>query len=74
MRKLKREDVLADKNQLAERERERDPQSISVCTWHPTLRKLPNILRESFKTIANDPKLNPISPGGGPYGPPAEKC
>ena len=54
VRKLKREDLLADKNELSEK----DPQSVLVCTWHPTLSKLPNVLRECFEIIANDPKLN----------------
>ena len=51
---LKREDILADRNELSER----DPPAILVCTWHPTLSKLLNIHRECFKLIDNDPKIN----------------
>jgi hypothetical protein len=54
VKKLKREELLADKDVLAEK----DPQSIFVCTWHPALSKLPQVLRKCFEIIGNDPKLN----------------
>ena len=58
VKKLKREDLLTEKNPS----KSKDPQSIFVCTWHPKLNKLPSILRENHNILEADPKLNQIFP------------
>ena len=40
--------------------KEKDVQSIFVCSWHPKLRKLPSILKNNYHILANDKKLSEI--------------
>ena len=36
----------------------RDPQTILVCDWHPSLKKVPSILKEHFHLLKSDRKLS----------------
>ena len=56
VRKIPRNELLREKD----KQREKDPQSIFVCTWHPKLKQLPSILKENFRILNNDPKLQSI--------------
>ena len=42
------------------KDKDKDPQSVFVCTWHPKLKRLPSILNENHKILNSDTKLNII--------------
>ena len=54
---INRTDLLKDKTRES-----KVRQTIFVCTWHPSLKKLPSILKNNFHHITNDPKLSKIFP------------
>ena len=55
VRKMKREDLLKDKeNEIKEDSR------ILVLTWHPSLRKASSVLAQNHSILANDNRLNSI--------------
>ena len=56
VKKLKREDLLKDKDLNSSK----DPQSIFVCTWHPKLNNLKLLLQECHKILDADPRLKKI--------------
>ena len=55
VRKMKREDLLKDK----ENENKEDSR-ILVLTWHPSLRKASSVLAQNHSILANDNRLNSI--------------
>ena len=52
VRNLSRDELLQDKDKKANR----DPNTVLVCTWHPTLKSLSSILQQNYKILACDPK------------------
>ena len=36
----------------------KDPQSTTVCTWHPKFKKLPSILHNKYDIVKNDVHLS----------------
>ena len=55
VRKMKREDLLADKEKEVKEENR-----ILVLTWHPSLRKASSVLGQNHSILANDIRLNDI--------------
>ena len=58
VQQLKRGDLLEEKNTV----KEKDAQSVFVCTWHPKLSKLPSILKENHNILTADAKLSKTFP------------
>ena len=54
---MKRGDLLKDKPN-----KEKDPQTIFVCDWHPNLSSIPSILKRNFHIIESHPDLAKIFP------------
>ena len=54
---IPRDDLLMEKLKP-----KKDPQSIFVCDWHPSLSKIPSILKNHYHIIENDHKLRSIFP------------
>ena len=36
--------------------------TVFICTWHPTLAKLPSLLQKNYNILDSDPKLKKIFP------------
>ena len=56
VRSMPRNDLLNNEK----KEKKQDPHSILVCTWHPSLSKLPSILNNNYNILDNDAKLRTI--------------
>ena len=54
--KIKRDDLLLDKQKP-----KKDPQTIFVSEWHPSLSTLPSILKKHFHLIESDQELTKYS-------------
>ena len=55
--KMDRSELLQDKNRKT-----KDPQTIFVAEWHPSLARLPAILKKHFHLLNSDPTLEKIFP------------
>ena len=55
--KIKRDELLLDKEKP-----KKDPQTIFVSEWHPSLSKLPSILKKHFHLLESDQELTRIFP------------
>ena len=40
--------------------RKRDPQTIFVCNWHPSLSRIPSILKEHYRILQSDERLSNV--------------
>ena len=52
---MDRFDLLKEKNLPT-----KDPRTVLVCTWHPKLKELPNILRQNHNILKTDIRLSKI--------------
>ena len=52
VRKMTREELLSEKESPT-----KDPHTVFVCTWHPKLKQLPNILVQNNNSLSTDAKL-----------------
>ena len=53
--KMNRMDLLKDNQK-----RKRDPQTIFVCNWHPSLSRIPSILKEHYRILQSDERLSNV--------------
>ena len=56
VREMNRGDLLGEKEET----RNRDPNNVLVCTYHPKLRKIPSIFEQNHKMLSSDTKLSKI--------------
>ena len=53
--KMNRMDLLKDNQK-----RKRDPQTIFVCNWHPSLSRIPSILKQHYHILQSDERLSNV--------------
>ena len=54
---MDRSELLEDKDR-----KKKDPQTIFVAEWHPSLARLPEILKQHFHLLSSDPTLEKVFP------------
>ena len=54
---MKREELLQEKAKQS-----KDPQTIFVCDWHPTLAKIPSLLKQHYALLQSNETLSNIFP------------